>query len=429
MSYEAKLKELRDRRTRLWNESQEILRRAEAEKRETLTAEEDTNWRKAHEDMNSLDAEIERYEEQRRRDEEMGRSQGVRVGKPDSDGTEDRVGAGETETPEEREKAYASAFGSFLRYGMRGLSTEQRQVMLQKAVDLSPEQRAQGVATDVGGGFLVPQGFYAQVVSARQRYGGMRRSRATVLNTTTGEDLPIPTDNDTGNTGALLAENTQVTEQDVTVGQVVLRSYTYTSRLVRVSLKLLRDSAFNIDSWLSMKLGERIGRILNTHFTTGDGASKPHGVVPMATLGVTGASATSITLDELYSLKHSVNPDYRDAAEWMFNDSSLLKIKQLKDGDGRTLWQPGMADGSPNTIDGDSYVVNQQMASMAADAKSVLYGDFANYFIRDVGGITLLRLEERYADYLQVGFLAFSDHDGVLVDAGTNPIKYFQNAS
>src|SRR5690606_40696617 len=83
----------------------------------------------------------------------------------------------------------------------------------------------------------------------------------------------------------------------------------------------------------------------------------------------------------------------------------------------------------PNTILGYPYVVNNDMPVMAADAKSILFGDFSNYFIRDVLGVQLLRLEERYADYLQVGFLAFSRHDGVLADAGAGPIRYYQNSS
>jgi HK97 family phage major capsid protein len=128
-------------------------------------------------------------------------------------------------------------------------------------------------------------------------------------------------------------------------------------------------------------------------------------------------------------LKHSVNRAYRQNAEWMFNDNTLLAIKKLTDSNNRPLWSPGIAAGEPDRFDGDRYVVNDDMPDMAASAKPILYGDFSNYFIRDVLGIQLLRLSERYADYLQVGFIAFSRHDGLLADAGTNPVKHLLMAA
>ncbi|KKM02260.1 hypothetical protein LCGC14_1786290, partial [marine sediment metagenome] len=66
---------------------------------------------------------------------------------------------------------------------------------------------------------------------------------------------------------------------------------------------------------------------------------------------------------------------------------------------------------------------------MAANAKSVLFGDFKKYLIRDVKGITVLRLAERYAEFLQVAFLAFLRTDGDLLDAGTAPIKHYANSA
>jgi HK97 family phage major capsid protein len=93
-----------------------------------------------------------------------------------------------------------------------------------------------------------------------------------VIDTDSGAPMNWPTVNDTANVGAILAENTQVTEQDVTFGQTPLGAYMYTSRLVRVSYQLLQDSAFNLDEFLRDILGERIGRILNQHFTTGTGS-------------------------------------------------------------------------------------------------------------------------------------------------------------
>ena len=91
---------------------------------------------------------------------------------------------------------------------------------------------------------------------------------------------------------------------------------------------------------------------------------------------------------------------------------------------GAPLWQPGMAAGQPDTIMGYQYVINQSMTTPATAVKSILFGDFSKYIIRDCRDVTLVRLDERYADYHQVGFLAFARSDGDLLDAGTRPVKY-----
>jgi HK97 family phage major capsid protein len=154
-----------------------------------------------------------------------------------------------------------------------------------------------------------------------------------------------------------------------------------------------------------------------------------------ATLGYTAGNSTtsgettSITYDDLVELEHSVDPAYRKNARFMMSDTALKTVKKLKDGIGRPLWMAGLAVKEPDTINSYPYVINQDVAVPAASAKTVLFGDFTNYFIRRVAGVQVLRLTERYADYNQVGFLAFQRWDGQLVDAGTHPIKYLQQSA
>ena len=327
----------------------------------------------------------------------------------------------------ENEQAETRAFNSYLRNGMGGLSAEERELALPRF------QNAQSTGSNTGGGYTVPTGFYDELMDAEKAYGGMMEPGvAFVFDTESGNSLPIPTDNDTSNSGAILTENTQVGNQDVTFGAVTLGAYTYTSKLVLVSNQLLQDSAFNLDGFLSNKLGTRIARAINTHFTIGDGSSKPTGAVTAATLGNTGASGetASLIFDDLIDLEHSVDPAYRKNARFMMNDTSLKVIKKLKDSQGRYLWMPGLTiAGEPPTINSYGYTVNQDMPAMAANAKSILFGDFSKYFIRRVAGVQVLRLTERYADYNQTGFLAFQRWDGNLVDAGTHPLKYFANSA
>lgn len=326
-----------------------------------------------------------------------------------------------------------TVFNNWLRHGPQAVTEDAHREIYAKRFKI---QAALGVSSDPGGGYTVPTGFYAQIISAQKAYGGMLTPDVPFLfDTATGNAMPIPTDNDTGNIGALLSENTQVSTQDVPFGAVTLNAYTYTSKLVLVSRQLLQDSAFDIGAWLSLKLGERIGRAVNTHYTTGDGASKPSGVIPGATLGYTAGGSTSsgsttiCTFDDLVELEHSVDPAYRKNATFMFADATLKVIKKLKDGIGRPLWRAALAENAPDTIDGYPFVINQDMAPMAPSAKSVAFGDFKHYFARRVVGVQLQRLTERYADFNQVGFLAFQRFDGQLVDPGTHPIKFLQNSA
>jgi HK97 family phage major capsid protein len=425
-------RELRAERATLAEQARAILNKADSESR-AMTAEEDAEFERIHQDIETKKTEVDRLERQAEVESEMREARPVRAGRADTEGDgsapPDSGGEGDDGATERRREA----FGQWLRFGMAGISPEHRELMQGQARELSKEERAMAAGTDLTGGFLVPTdtGLMTRVVEAMSSYGGMRRARTFQFTTETGADLPIPTDNDTSNEGELLGENVAAAEQDVNVAQVVMHAYMYSSKVVRVGIALLQDAAFDIEGWLAGKLATRLGRISNRHYTTGDAAAKPEGVFTGAAVGKTGATGqtTSVTVDDLWDLKHSVDPDYREAPEWMFHDDTLLKIKKIKDGEGRPIWQSGLAVREPDSIDGDPYVINQHAATMTASARSIAYGDFSTYYIRTVQGLILLRLTERYAERLQVGFLAFQRQDGKLIDAGTNPIKVYVNSA
>jgi HK97 family phage major capsid protein len=343
---------------------------------------------------------------------------------------------------------YGSAFNRWLRHKE---TPEDRTVM---APGFS---RDQVVGTGASGGFVVPPQFLQQLIEAQLLYGGMRQV-ATIINTGDmgGADLPVPTDNDTAQVGAILSEAGAITTQDIgAFAQVVLHSYMYTSRLIKVSFQLMQDAFFPMDTYLARKLGVRLGRIQNTHFTVGTGTGQPNGVVTAAALGKTGLTGQTVTViyDDLVDLLHSVDPAYRNAMPglprqpnigpgvpgprpcFMMHDSTLKAIRKLKDSTGHPLWAPpgayypGISAQAPETILGYPYVINNDMPVMAANAKSILFGDFSNYFVRDAMDVRLIRLDERYADTLEVGFIAFQRSDGNLINAGTAPVKYFANSA
>ena len=293
---------------------------------------------------------------------------------------------------------------------------------------LADIQNAQSIGTTTEGGHTTFPGFIATLERALLAFGAMR-SVSTILRTATGSALDYPTVDDTSNTGALLSENVQDSEQDVTFGNLTLDAYQYTSKIVRVSKQLMQDSAFNMGEVVGSLLGERLGRIENTHATTGTGTSQPNGIVTASTAGKTAAATGTVTFLELKDLKSSVDPAYRPGSSWMFNDATRNTISQITDGNTNFYWQPSVIAEEPDRLLNHPTFVNQDMVSMAAATKSILFGLLSKYLMREVLGVTLVQLNERYADYHQVGFVAITRFDADLLDAGTNPVKHMLQAA
>ena len=453
-------KELREKRAKLVKDARSILDKATAENREK-TAEERAAWAKIMGDVDpdgkriageeeNLKAQIDAIERQEKIEGEMRNRLDVRP-----PGGEDRTGAegGEANGPTEEQRALSLQAWVMHNRGSqlneRHLDACQATGMNYRAPEISlslrrdpysqikrsltgREQRAgssspQAVALNAAGGYTIAEGFVNNLEIALLQFGGIRNV-ADVIRTASGNDLPWPTVNDTTVKGSILGENQTVPTKDMGFSIVVFHAYKYTSGIVLVPVELIEDSAFVLANTIGDLCGTRIGRIQSDHFTTGTGAAQPFGIMNAATLGVTAAVSTAIAADDIYTLKHKIDPAYRSDAVFMCHDQILLAVKKLKDGQGRYLWQSSLAAGAPDTLDGDKIQINMSMDSTLVSGKKVLaYGMMSKYKIRDVAEIRLRRLVERYADQDQEGFLMFMRGDGNLLDAGTAPVKYLQN--
>ena len=278
------------------------------------------------------------------------------------------------------------------------------------------ETRAQSVATNSAGGFLVPTGFIPELEKNLAYYANLREV-SRVIRTSEGNPIQVPTVDDTTQTGERVAENVAYTAQDVTFGQKTLNAYKYTSKLVNASIELVQDSAIDVQGMLGGLLGERIGRIQQTEFTTGTGSSQPEGCVTSAAAGATAASATAIAVDDLLNLVHSLDRAFRDNARFMMHDSILLAIRKLKDSQGRPVFTESYIQGEPDRLLGYPVTINNAMVStLAATNRSVLFGDFQKgFFIRDALDLQVVRLDERYAELGQVAFVALMRSDSKVV--------------
>lgn len=336
-----------------------------------------------------------------------------------------------TRTPFYATDEYRDAFGRWLRRGIGGVNSDERDILHRgfRMLD-DDETRDMGIATGAGGGFTVPIGFLAEWEKALKSYSGVLNSPVRIMPTQTGNDLQLPTVNDTSNVGELLAENVATTALDVAVGQITFKSYVFSAKQIPVSNQLLQDNAVGLEQEIRDIAAERIGRIVNQFLTTGTGTAQPQGIVTASTLGKTAASATAITYDELIDLEHSVDPAYRNGpgVGFMMNDTVIAILRKLKDADGRPIWQPaatsGMVSGVEGLLNGRKYYVNQDMASPAATAKSIVFGDLYRYCVRQINLPVIARADELGMAKNQKIFFMFARYDGRYRNAGTNPIKH-----
>lgn len=402
--------QLREQRANIWEQMKDVMDTAEREGR-SLSAEETAKYEAAEKDFDRIDGEVarsERHEARQASLETVDRRGVVAAG-----------GAPDDLTPDEQ---YTRAFAELVRNGITDLSADELKSLRSGYVktDSREIRAAGGVGTGGAGGYLVPQGYRQNLVERMKAFGAVQQV-ATVIETNTGNPLPWATNDDTANVGALLAENTAATEQDFTFGTAQLGAYKYTSKLVRESIEFLQDVDWmDLDSFIQRKFAERLGRIHNQHFTTGTGTAQPQGIVTGATSGVTAAGAAAITADELIDLQHSVDPAYRnERAKFMLSDTALKIVRKLKaSGTGEYLFQTSTSADVPSLLAGSPFVVNNDMAVPATGVKSVLFGDFeAGYVVRLVKAMELIRLSERYAEFGQVGFIAFDRADGIVQDA------------
>jgi HK97 family phage major capsid protein len=293
------------------------------------------------------------------------------------------------------------------------------------------ELRAQGVGTDSAGGYLQADSWKSALERALKMYGGPRGG-ADVIRTRDGGTLTWPAADDTGNLAELLAENTAAAEQDVTLSALTLGAYKYSSKVVRVSNELMEDSIIDLGAELGMMLGERIGRQQGAHFTTGTGTGQPTGILTGAALGKTAASATTFTSDECLDFFHSLDPAYRSDPSCAFaaNDAVWLFVRKFKaSGTGEYLWGPGISGSQSDRFLGKPALTFPTMSStFTTGQKLMLFGKMSAYKVRDVNGVRLVKMVERWGPEDQTGFAAFLRSDGKLLNpsssAAQNPMKY-----
>lgn len=307
------------------------------------------------------------------------------------------------------------AFNAYLRKGMNGLNANEARAM----------EELRGTSTQVTtndglGGFLVPEN-WSDFVSATELFKSDIERVATVIRTSNGQAFNLPANDDTSVVAAILGEGTAETVSDMTFTNVKFEPYTYSSKIVKVSNQLMADNAFDLAGFVGGQLANRLNRGINDHLTTGTNSSQPQGIVTGSSLGKTAASASAVTIAEILDLMYAVDASYRNAAGagFMMNSATLAAVRKLGFGSSNDfpVFVPAMEVGGVDLLFGKPVHVNEDMDGIATGKKSIIFGDLKQYYVHEAGGVQLLRLNERFADALSTGFIAYRRVDGNVLQA------------
>lgn len=420
-----RIKELREKQATIVSEARERL--DQIDKADEARAKElETQHDAAMAEYDRIGKQIEREERvaaiERKAEEERAKRRPV-------------AGDAEASGQDEGDKVdYRHAFHRYVQVAgdLSALTAEERSAL--QAGSAPKEIRAQTTTGSGGaaGGYTIPTELSNQLIRTMKMWGPMYdEDICTVMNTTGGNPIDIPTIDDTSVPVVQHTEAGAVTDDggsDATFGKKTLNAYAYDTEWVKFSWELAQDSIFNFETLLGDLLGQRLGRRANAELTTGDGTGDPSGIVTGSSLGKTATATAAITYDEVIDLVHSVDPAYRQSPKvrFMFNDNTLAALRKLKDSENRYIWSAGdVQNGVPGSILGYRYSINQALDSLAAAKKVMLFGDFGKYFVRKVGGVVMFVARERFAP--DIGLLGLIRLDGKLGD--TAAVKHLITAA
>ena len=389
----SKILELREKRAKAWDAAKQFLDAKRGA--DGMLSEEDTaTYDKMEQDVMNLGKEIERLERQAAIDAELSKATSTPLtGKPGA-----KMGKDETEKTGRASDEYKGSFWNAMRV----------------KAPMPSVLNALQEGTDSEGGYLVPDEFERTLVEALEEEN-VFRTLAHVIRTSSG-DRKIPVVASKGS-ASWVDEEGAYQESDDAFSQVSIGAYKL-GTMIKVSEELLADSVFDLEAYISKEFARRIGAREEESFFNGDGKGKPLGILAAAggaEVGVTAASATAITADEVIDLFYSLKAPYRKNAVWLLNDATVKQIRKLKDTTGQYLWQPSLVAGTPDTILGRPVKTSAFMPTAAAGAKTIAFGDFKYYWIADRQGRTFKKLSELYAANGQVGFMGTQRVDGKLI--------------
>lgn len=402
---------LRERRANVWEQAKTLADRAADENR-NFNGEEQSSWDTLNAELDALDKRIKAVIDGETRAKETEEAFSKLEGKP-------RVAGGAP--PEDSEVAQ-------IRGMLRGEAGYSRvyEVKPSGPIDI----RTLSKLTAAAGANTVKTSFYDRLIAHLIETSAVLQAGVTVLNTAGGETIQLPKTT-SHSTAAIVAEAGTIGVSDPAFGQASLGAFKY-GVLVQLSRELVDDATVDLEGYLAMETGRALGNAFGADLVTGNGSSKPRGILQDTTLGVTTATAVAgvPTADNMLDLYYSVIAPYRNSpnAAYLMKDTTVASLRKAKDTTGQYLWQPSLQAGEPDRFGSVKVLTDPFMPATAVNAKSVVFGDFSRYFVRLVGGIRFERSDEYAFNTDLITYRALLRGDGALMDT-TGALKHILGAA
>lgn len=380
--------ELREKRTKAWEAAKAFLdtkRGADG----IVSAEDTATYDKMEADVVALGKEIDRLEKQSALDLELSKPTSAPLtGKPVT-GTQDKAKTGRASAE------YKQSMIDALRSNFRRVSD-----VLQEGVDAD-------------GGYLVPEEYDTRLIEGLKEEN-IFRGLATIIKTGSERKINIAASTPAA---AWIEEGGALTFGDATFDQINLDAHKL-HVAVKVTEELLYDNVFNLENYIMDKFSKALANAEEDAFLNGDGVGKPLGIFAATgggQVGVTAASTTAITADEVINLIYALKRPYRKNAKFIVNDQTLAVLRKLKDGNGAYMWQPSLQIGEPDSLLGYPIYTSAYVPTILAGKPVIAFGDFSYYNIGDRGSRSFQELKELYAGNGMIGYVAKERVDGKLV--------------
>jgi HK97 family phage major capsid protein len=379
------IQELIDKRASAWEAMKSFLD-AHTNESGTMTAEDAASYDRMEADFKDLDAQIKR---QQRLDEAHNA-----LMQPTSTPILDKPAGGSAEKTGRASDAYMTAFNSYLRGAIHN--------------DISPLMQE---GTAASGGYLVPEEYERKIIEdiADQN---VIRSIAHVIRTNGDHNITVPLNH---TAAQWLGEGESYALSTPTFNRIVLKAKKL-GVIVPITEELLQDSFLNAESYINNDIVRAFADAEETGFCIGDGTDGPTGIFTEngGAVGVT-TTGSAITADDIISLVYALRLAYRRNAKFLMNDATVAAIRKLKDGNGVYMWQPALVSGQPDKLLGYDLITTSHAPDIASGARVAAFGDFNYFWVGDRTGLSVQRLNERYADQGVIGFKAFERTDAKVV--------------
>ena len=414
MSEQSVAKRLRDRRLNVWNENKAVIEQA-AEENRAFTPEEQGKIDAYNNELDKLDERIRAVLDQEKRSKEADAAFDAVIGQ--------RPAAGMAADSTGRDP------NAEIRAFFKG---DRKSIELTHNPNLGPLNLRVLSSVTSAASASIPTDFYDRLIAHLIEVSGIMQAGPTVLNTAGGENLQIPRTT-SHSTAALTAQASSLPTSDPVIAMATLSAYKY-GILLQVARELVDDTGVDLIGYLAMQAGRAVGNAFGVDLVLGNASSKPSGLIyatsasPGVTQVTTGQAGIP-TYANLVDLEYSVIAPYRQSRScyWIARDASIGALRKIVDGQSRPIWEPSAVLGSPDLLLGKPLVADPNMPAAATSAFTMGFGDFAQFFVRLVGGVRFERSDDFAFGSDLITFRCLLRGDGTLVD--TNGVKLFKAAA